>query len=217
MKIYLIPGLGADKRMYAPQLQVFTDAEVLEHLPAIKGESLAQYAKRLSSRVDTKQPFILIGTSLGGIVSLELTKYVKPEKVILIASVKGRSELPAFIRSMRYLNLHRLIPPVFYKKVNGLLAARLDSRRDSTVAGLIREMTIDASPQFIDWAINAVINWKPDFELPENIVHIHGSNDTLFPIKYIKQPLIIKNGSHVMNLTLSVEVNMALQKAVYGT
>jgi hypothetical protein len=96
------------------------------------------------------------------------------------------------------------------------MAARLDSRRDSTVASLIRDMTLDASPQFIDWAINAVINWKPSFVLPENLVHIHGSNDTLFPLKYIKQPIVIKNGSHVMNLTLSAEVNKALEKAVFG-
>jgi pimeloyl-ACP methyl ester carboxylesterase len=216
MKIYLIPGLGADKRMYQPQLKLWPEAEVLEHLTPVRGETLTQYAARLAPSIDTAVPFILIGTSLGGMISLELTKYVKPEKVILIASVKGREELPAFIKSMRYLNFHRLIPPGIYKHVNGLMAARLDSRRDSTVASLIREMTIDASPQFIDWAINAVINWKPSFVLPENLVHIHGSNDTLFPLKYIKQPIVIKNGSHVMNLTLSAEVNKALQKAVYG-
>lgn len=216
MKIYLIPGLGADKRMYQPQLKLWPEAEVLEHLTPVRGETLTQYAARLAPSIDTAAPFILIGTSLGGMISLELTKYVKPEKVILIASVKGRDELPTFIRSMRYLNFHRLIPPGIYKHVNGLMAARLDSRRDSSVASLIREMTIDASPLFIDWAINAVINWKPAFILPENLVHIHGSNDTLFPLKYIKQPIIIKNGSHVMNLTLSAEVNKALQKAVYG-
>lgn len=216
MNIYLIPGLGADKRMYAPQLKLFPKAEILEHMPPVKGETLTAYAARLAPSIDTSQPFVLIGTSLGGIISLELSQYVKPEKVILIASVKGRDELPTFIRSMRYLNLHRLIPPAAYKKVNGLLAARLDSRRDSTVASLIRDMTLDASPEFIDWAINAVINWKPNFELPNNLVHIHGSNDTLFPIKYIKQAIVIKNGSHVMNLTLSAEVNKALQQAVYG-
>ena len=216
MKIYLIPGLGADRRMYEPQLKLFSEAEVLEHMAPVRGETLTQYAARLSPSIDTSSPFILIGTSLGGMISLELTKYVKPEKVILIASVKGREELPAFIKSMRYLNFHRLIPPGIYKHVNGLMAARLDSRRDSTVASLIRDMTLDASPQFIDWAINAVINWKPSFVLPENLVHIHGSNDTLFPLKYIKQPIVIKNGSHVMNLTLSAEVNKALEKAVFG-
>ena len=216
MKIYLIPGLGADRRMYEPQLKLFPKAEVLEHMAPVRSETLTQYAARLAPSIDNSSPFILIGTSLGGMISLELTKYVKPEKVILIASVKGREELPAFIKSMRYLNFHRLIPPGIYKHVNGLMAARLDSRRDSTVASLIRDMTLDASPQFIDWAINAVINWKPSFVLPENLVHIHGSNDTLFPLKYIKQPIVIKNGSHVMNLTLSAEVNKALEKAVFG-
>lgn len=214
MKIYLIPGLGADKRMYAPQLKLFPEAVVLEHLNPVKNESLSQYAQRLVGKIDTAQPFVLIGTSLGGMIALELTRYVQPTKVILMASVKSRDEMPAFIRSMRYLNFHKLIPPGVYKHVNGLMAARLDSRRDSTVASLIREMTIDASPQFIDWAINAVINWQPDFNMPDNLVHIHGSNDTLFPVKLIKKAVIIKNGSHVMNLTLSTEVNKVLKEAV---
>lgn len=213
MKIYLIPGLGADKRMYQSQLRVLPGAQVLEHLPPFKGQTLAQYAQRLAPAIDTSQPFTLIGTSLGGMLAQELAQYVKPQKIILIASVKGRNELPAFIRSMRYLNLHRLITGNMFKSVNNLAARRLDSRGDSPAADLIKAMIDDASPQFITWAINAVINWHP---LPHttNIIHIHGSNDTLFPVSLIKNPVIIKGGSHVMNITMSDEVNQALLTAL---
>ena len=108
-KIYLIPGLGADGRMYMPQLKVLPNAVILEHQKPLKGETLVQYAKRLSAQVDTSEPFILIGTSLGGIIAIEMARIIHPDKVILISSVKHRGEMPAWMRAMRHLKLHNLL------------------------------------------------------------------------------------------------------------
>ncbi|MCW5908948.1 MAG: alpha/beta hydrolase [Chitinophagales bacterium] len=215
MNIYLIPGLGADKRMYAPQLQIFPEAQVLEHLPPRKSESLRDYAARLAPSIDNSQPFVLVGTSLGGMISVELSRIVNPTKIVLIASVKSRSEMPYFIRSMKYLRLHKPIKGDFYKKFNSLLVKRLDSRRDSAVAELIRQMTVDASSEFIEWAIDAVIHWQPPTEITTDIVHIHGTKDALFPISKVKNVIPVVNGSHVMNLTMSSEVNKILREVVY--
>ncbi len=214
MDIYLIPGLGADKRMYAHQLKVLPHAKVLEHLKPITGQSLTEYALRVAQEIDASKPFALVGTSLGGIISMELSRILKPEKIILIASVKNRVEMPLFIRSMRILNLHRLIPGTGFKRFNTLMVKRLDSRGDSPAAKVIKQMTEDCPPEFIDWAINAIINWHPPVGHRSDIVHIHGTNDLLFPIQKIKNPIAIKNGSHIMNMTMSYEVNKALLEAL---
>ncbi|MDB5281447.1 MAG: hypothetical protein JWO06_522 [Bacteroidota bacterium] len=214
MKVYLLPGLGADKRMYQQQLKIIPGAIVLEHITPVKGESISTYAGRLAALIDTSTPFILVGTSLGGIVSVELSRIIKPEKVILISSVKQRNELPLFIRSMRYLKLHRLISGNTFKRFNKLMVRRLDSRGDSPAARVIEAMTNDVAPEFIEWAVNAVINWIPSENYRPDIVHIHGTNDQLFPISYIKNPIAIKNGSHVMNMTMSYEVNKVLQQVL---
>jgi pimeloyl-ACP methyl ester carboxylesterase len=215
MKVYLIPGLGADKRMYEPQLKIIPDAIIIEHLDPRKGESISAYAKRLVPFINQSEPFTVIGTSLGGMIAIELCRYVRPEKVILIASVKNRRELPPFIRSMKYLNLHKLLPGDFYKKLNKLAARRLDSRGDSPVAGLILQMTEDANPEFISWAIDAVINWQPTHEITQEVFHIHGTNDHLFPSRLIKNFTAIKKGSHVMNLSMSDEVNAVLRQILH--
>lgn len=214
MDIYLIPGLGADKRMYAQQLKVWPQARVLEHLAPIKGQSLANYAVRLAGEIDDSRPFALVGTSLGGIVCMELSRILKPQKIVLIASIKNRREMPLFIRSMRLLNLHRMVSGNGFKSFNSLMVKRLDSRGDSPAAEVIRQMTEDCSAEFIEWAVNAIINWHPPVDYRNDIVHIHGTKDQLFPIQKIINPVVIKNGSHVMNMTMSYEVNRALMEAL---
>ncbi len=214
MKIYLIPGLGADRRMYQHQLNIFPDAEVLEYFLPTKREPLTCYSKRMAERIDTSSPFILIGTSLGGIISMELSRILKPEKIILIASIKNRSEMPLLFRVMKYLKLHRAISGERVKSFNKLMVKRLDSRRDSEVADIIRAMTEDVPGEFIEWAMDAVVNWNPPEEYRSDIIHLHGTNDLLFPISKIKNAIAIEKGSHVMNMSSSAEVNRLLLKEI---
>jgi hypothetical protein len=56
------------------------------------------------------------------------------------------------------------------------------------------------------WAVNEAINWKHDRVHPE-IFHIHGDNDHMFPIKYIKPTYTIKNAGHFMIMNRAVEVS----------
>jgi len=214
MKIYLIPGLGADKRMYHRQLAIFPEAEVLEYFLPEKMETISAYAKRLSEKIDTNSPFVLIGTSLGGIISMELSRILTPHKIILIASVKNRKELPLFIRSMKYLKLHRTLSGETFKRFNKFMVKRLDSRNDSEAAQIIKAMTDDVPSEFIEWAIDAVVKWNPELPHSQDVIHIHGTNDQLFPISKIKNALQIENGSHIMNMTMSKEVNRLLLEAI---
>jgi pimeloyl-ACP methyl ester carboxylesterase len=214
MKVYLIPGLGADKRMYTQQLKVLPDAVVLEHLPVSKNESLDSYVKRVAKLIDVSEPFILVGCSLGGIISIELSKLISPKKIIIISSIKSRDEMPLFMRGLKYVKLHRLIAGKRYKKFNNLLAKRLDGRGDKETARIIIDMAMDTPSEFIEWGLDTVIHWMPPQQIDTEIIHIHGDNDQLFPIKLIRNAIVIKNGSHVMNMSNSAEVNAALLKAL---
>jgi len=214
MKVYLIPGLGADRRMYQQQLNVFPHAEVIEHFLPAKNETLTSYAQKMGEKIDTSQPYILIGTSLGGIISMELSRMLSPEKIILIASIKNRNEMPLLFRSMKYLKLHRVLSGKTIKKFNKLMVRRLDSRSDSDAAQIIREMTEDVPGEFIEWAMDAVVKWNPPVDYRNDIIHIHGTNDRLFPFSKIKNAIPVDNGSHIMNMTLSAEVNRLLLQAV---
>lgn len=213
-KIYLIPGLGADGRMYMPQLKVLPNAVILEHQKPLKGETLVQYAKRLSAQVDTSEPFILIGTSLGGIIAIEMARIIHPDKVILISSVKHRGEMPAWMRAMKHLKLHNLLSGHNFIRFSNANVKRLITKRDTKVARLLMDMHNSADPEFVQWAINEVVNWKGGEDYRQDVIHIHGTSDRLFPHVNIKDAVYIKGGSHVMGLTQSQDVNKALLKAI---
>lgn len=198
--------------MYEPQLKVLRNTEVLEHFVPEKNDDITAYARKMAAKIDTSQPFILIGTSLGGILALELSRLVNPDKIILIASVKGRSELPLWIRSMRYLNLHRLISGKRFRDLSNSNINRLVARRDSRTAQLLRDMHQTANLEFIEWAVNAVVKWRSPETIREDVIHIHGTADQLFPIGKIKNAIPVKGGSHVMNLTQPHEINRILQE-----
>ena len=49
----------------------------------------------------------------------------------------------------------------------------------------------------LKWAINEILNWQNRIR-PENITHIHGTADKLFPFKLTKADISIKDGGHLM-------------------
>ena len=213
-QIYLIPGLGADGRMYQSQIRLFSNATILEHLVPLTGESISEYAQRLAIKVNASKPFILIGTSLGGIIAQEMCRYITPEKVILISSVKESAELPPFIRAMKTLRLHRLLSGERLIALSRSRFKHLLVKRSNTVSRLIMEMHQTANPRFIEWAINEVVSWQGEAVKHIPITHIHGTRDILFPIRYIRKPEIIVGGTHVMGLTQPSDVNAAILKAL---
>lgn len=212
--IYLLPGLAADARMYSPQVTSFTSAIALNHLPFQKGETLSDYAQKFIPFIDRTQPFVLVGSSLGGMVAIELTRYIKPQKLILLASIKDRKEFPLFILSMRYLKLHRLVSGNMVKIFTQKMAKRLNNNKDKEITNLLIDMAASTDPKFIEHAMEAIVHWQPPKTLPEETYHIHGSDDRLFPVHRIKNAIVVNGGTHVLNLPNSKEVNQLLHKII---
>ena len=62
------------------------------------------------------------------------------------------------------------------------------------------------NPTYSNWAINQIINWR-NTSKPENIIHIHGSNDHIFPVKNVQANYIVKGGGHFMVMNRAREMN----------
>lgn len=197
VRLYFIPGMGADARLFEGLKRQGLEFEVLEFIPAIRGESMAEYAMRLAEGIDQQQPYILAGVSLGGMMASEIAENLKPEKLILISTVKRSAELPFYFKTFRYLPLH--------KAFSGKFLARYGprERRNSMEpwqADILENMRKEADSDFIEWAINAVVNWKKR-KLPPNFVHFHGTQDLLLPGLFVKHREKYAGGKHVMVLT----------------
>jgi pimeloyl-ACP methyl ester carboxylesterase len=212
MNIYLIPGLGGDKRMYASQLRKYPNTKVLEYFKPKFNESLKNYAKRLAEGIDKNEPFILIGVSLGGIMSLEIAKFHKPVKIISISSVQERKQIPPYIRWFKFFPLQTLIPGKFYLWMFFmLLRLKKVGKKGDIITKTLKNMAKDTDARFVYWAVQRVINWR-SAKVPDNIVSIHGNKDFLFPIKNRNIDYVVEGGSHASILTHAVAFNEYLDE-----
>ena len=214
MRIYLIPGLGADRRMYDSLISTLGKGEVLEFIPPLPGEDLPSYVQRFSARIQTEDPFVLIGTSLGGIMCIELLQYLSPRKIIMLASVKNRKEIPWWIRMLRYVPVYRILPGDWYKKQVIRMASKGLKGPLQREAEMIIAMAQSADPHWVKWGIDSVVQWNGNCNDFSNIIHLHGSKDPLFPLRYVKQAEVIRGGTHVMNITRAKEINKRIDEII---
>ncbi|MBK7569000.1 MAG: hypothetical protein IPI31_14355 [Bacteroidetes bacterium] len=64
---YLLPGQGSDSRVFKNiHFEENIDTINIHYPVPFENESMAEYAVRISEQIDTTQPFVLIGVSLGG-------------------------------------------------------------------------------------------------------------------------------------------------------
>ena len=63
------------------------------------------------------------------------------------------------------------------------------------------------------WAIDKIINWD-NSNINTPLLHIHGSNDKVFPIKRIKNVSIISGGSHFMLINKGKEIKILIEEFI---
>ena len=209
-KIYIFSGLGVDKRVFEKIDFGNLNHEFIDWIEPLKNESLSEYSKRISKKINTEKP-ILIGLSFGGIVATEISKIIETEKVILIASAKTKNELPLLYRLTGKLKLNKLIPSSILKHQNILTNwfFGVKTKEDIELLGKILKET---DLKFLKWAINEIANWKNE-QKPQNYFHIHGNNDKIIPIKNVEVNNIVENGGHFMTVNKSKEIENILKNA----
>jgi pimeloyl-ACP methyl ester carboxylesterase len=210
MKAYFISGIGADKRLFSYiELPVEFDPEHIEWIVAGEKESLPEYAIRLFTPYHSDEPFILIGLSLGGIVAVEIAKQFPPVCTIIISSVPVSSQLPAYYRLARKINLQHHIPAGLFK-----ITATLKHyifMKSWTNKKLMRHVIWDGNSRFIKWGMNAVLSWTNEV-LPSPLNHIHGTRDEVFPVKYANPTHVIHKGGHMLVISHAGTINNILQE-----
>lgn len=212
MRIYLIPGLGVDHRIFMNLDLPGHELRYIRWIVPGKDETLRNYSLRLAEQIDTSEPFVLIGLSLGGMCATEIANVLKPEKVILISSCKTSDELPYYIRMYRIIPLHRLFGDKFYIR-NAIRTHRMFGFRKDQVK-LFRDMLKGMPEGYFMRACNLIINWKNSTH--RETIHIHGDKDLILPFRNIRNPVRVKGGSHVMLLNQAEEVSRIILEAIGG-
>lgn len=216
-RIYFISGLGGDDRLFMRLKENGLPFEVLPFLEPEKKESLLDYAKRMAVMMDTSQPFILGGVSFGGMLSCEMAKFMHPEFLFLISTVKSGSEFPFYLKFFRYLPIHRLLSGEFIKRVAPGVSHTIIGKENRAI---LDQMKREASPGFVEWAVNQAV-WYRNRIQPKDFIHIHGTGDHLLRFRFVRGVVPIPKGSHVMVMDRASEIlqvfNAELKRRGYET
>ncbi|RAV30063.1 alpha/beta hydrolase [Sinomicrobium soli] len=172
----------------------------LEWIPPLKGESLKDYARRMSRNIRHPDP-VLIGVSFGGMLVQEMAPFVNPRKLIIISSVKTRDELPGKMKFAHYTGVHKLLPTSLVTNVEFIARYAFGKGISKRLKRYEKYLAVK-DKDYVDWAINEIVHWKRTTPVP-GIIHIHGDKDPVFPISCIKECIRVKGGTHIMIINRS--------------
>ncbi|PHR12360.1 MAG: alpha/beta hydrolase [Aequorivita sp.] len=210
--VYFVPGMAAGSEIFRNiKFPENYEMHILEWLIPEKGESLEAYAKRMASRVKEKDA-ILIGVSFGGVVVQEMNDFLKLKKLIIISSVKTQSELPRRMKLASLTKAYKLIPTSLVLSTDDLTKYSIGPKTKKRLS-LYQEYLHVRDKQYLDWALEKMITWDRKEKL-ENVIHIHGEKDIVFPIKYIDGCEVIKGGTHIMILNKGREISQKLLEII---
>lgn len=209
--IYCISGLGADERIFEHLRFNNYDLRFISWLHPNKNETIEAYARRMGNAIQDENA-ILLGVSFGGMMGVEIARQIPLQRLILVSSIKSALELPRWMKMAGNLKLNRMIPIRPYSFISRIGNRRLgvtNADEEEMVEAYRKSVNVG----YLEWAINQILNWKNDW-VPPNIIHIHGDEDRIFPIKEIRATHVIKGATHFMVHNRAREVAQCIEEAL---
>jgi pimeloyl-ACP methyl ester carboxylesterase len=207
--LILFSGMGADKRVFAPQAAAFPGLVVPRWIAPLAAESLAGYAGRLAKEIDPARPCFVGGASFGGMVALEVARHL-PHVLgcFLIGSVRSPRELPARVRALRPLGRFARCLPFACLPLSARMTLAMKDHP------MLRQAA-DADPTFLRWACRAVLTWEPPAGRPAFPVHqIHGERDPILPCRCTRPDVVVGGAGHVLSLSHPEQVNQFIRERI---
>ena len=207
--IYLIPGLGADHRVFKNLDFKGLSHTTIEWIVPLEKETLVDYSHRLLKQVKHPKP-ILIGMSLGGMIAIEFSKLIGTSQVVIISSLKSRKEMPFYFKVAAWCGLQKLFTKRRLVSSMGIFYW-LFGLSTSSEKSLLNKIIADTDEHFLLWAMNALLHWEGKAS-PVPIFHIHGDIDRIIPVHFVTANAIIKDGSHFMIINKAPEISQLLRQ-----
>ncbi|MEO5776085.1 MAG: alpha/beta hydrolase [Flavobacterium sp.] len=210
--VYFMPGMAASSSIFE-RIQLPTETfemHLLEWVLPKENESLNEYAKRMAENIKHEN-IILVGVSFGGILVQEMKPFVNTKKVIIISSVKSNVEMPRRMKIAKTTKAYKLIPTKLVENIELLTKFTFGSSILKQRLKLYEKFLSVRDKIYLDWAIEQIINWDRT-EIDNEIIHIHGEADEVFPIKHIGKSISVKGGTHIMIITKYRWLNENLPK-----
>ncbi|MHB8881154.1 MAG: alpha/beta fold hydrolase [Thermodesulfovibrionales bacterium] len=195
---YLLPGMGANPSYYDSLLKEINFEVNFVTWPAYKGEkTFSAMAKRFIDENGIKDGDIVGGSSLGGIVALEMARHIQPRAIVLMGSAVSRAEVQRILVLLAPL---AVIAPV-------ALIQRLAGKYEN----IVTRMFAEAEPELIRAMCQYLPGWPGAAVSNAALFRIHGQKDLVMPCPKTGCEKVPKAG-HLLALTHPVRCGNFLNK-----
>ncbi len=210
-KVFLIPGLGADARIY--NKIIIHDGELIpvKWLIPEATDTLEDYAQKIINEYNINTNDVVIGNSLGGMIAMEIAKKISLSKTILISSIRTVREAPWYFKIFKSAPVYKLLPDKIFAHLGPTTVRSVFGNMSDEELWLFKDMITHASPFFMKWAMWAILHWTNQ-TIPDNVYQIIGDVDKVFPLNLNMDPIIVKGGTHIMIFDKAEEVNKILKQ-----
>lgn len=211
--LYLMPGMAANPSIfeYISLPEEKYTIHLLEWQVPEPKESMTAYALRMTQKI-VHEDIVLLGVSFGGVLVQEMAKHIKVQKLIIVSSVKNKYELPRRMTLSRKLKLYKVLPTRLIEDVDKLAKYAFGETIKNRVELYKKYLSMN-NRHYLSWAVEHMVCWDQEKEIPD-IIHIHGDADKVFPIKYIKDAIVVEGGTHIMVITRAKWFNKNLPQLI---
>lgn len=212
--VYFMPGMAASSTIFEKIRldEAIFEMHRLEWILPEKNETLQDYAKRMAKNI-MHDNIVLIGVSFGGILVQEMKQFLNVSKVIIISSIKSNTELPRTMKIAKTTKAYKLLPTQLVENMESLVKYTFGSSIIQKRLKLYEKFLCVRDKVYLDWAIEQIVNWER-VAIDSSVIHIHGDDDEVFPIKYIKNCIPVPGGTHIMIITKYLWLNANLPKII---
>jgi len=213
-RVVMIPGMGADRRLFEAQRVQGFDFEVPELPIPGQNDDMVRYAARVRDLLNLDGRCVVGGVSFGGMVACELAALCNARCVLLIASCSHRRVLPGYYRWIELIS--RMVPDGLIRhrcEASSRMLARLESLSDEDRL-LIRKMSQAVPVPFLRRVGRMILRWNGPRTIGCPFYTIHGAQDRIIPIRRIEADEVVPDGGHLINLTHAEQVNRFIARCL---
>lgn len=215
--IVLIPGLGADERLFHRQREAFGDRLIVAELPrSQRGDDLKRYADRVAEAIAARLPGdpadadarpLLGGLSFGGQIAIEASRRIPAHGIAVISGCRWPTSMPMRFRFARVAGapVPGAVAGWMLRRLVGVFAAREGLGADDRA--VLRGMAGDIDPNELRRQGAVCADWRDPFDPPIPVHVLHGRRDWVIPMDRAARPDVIDDGRHLINLTHAAVVN----------
>lgn len=212
MNLYIISGLGADAKVFSRiKFNENIKPIYIDWLIPEREEDFYHYIGRMAEKIDTSEPFCLLGYSFGGIVAQEINKLKPAEKVVILGSIRSDKEKSKLIKAGMLTKIPKLLPESAFGEKAILTYSYLRKMIEPKNPKLLEYFRV-RNAYYLKWSMEKITEWQS--EETQGVVQIMGDKDIVFPLKNCSPDYIIRNGTHLFPLTHSAEVSRILREVL---